>query len=131
MKRQLFSEINAYISGDMDKGLFIVAGKLIQGVDMNEAEKAIIEELEKIKNNIDDTELAKVKNKIESTHIFSEMSVLNKAMNLAFSELMGDAALVNQEVAKYMEVTKELILQQANEIFKETNCSTLYYRSEK
>ena len=55
------------------------------------------------------------------------MSVLNKAMNLAFSELMGDASLINQEVAKYMAVTKELIIQQANEIFKETNCSTLYH----
>jgi zinc protease len=129
MKRQLFSEINAYISGDMDKGLFIISGKLVTGVDMDEAEKAINEELGKIKQHIDDTELEKVKNKIESTHIFSEMNVLNKAMNLAFAELIGDAALINSEVAKYMEVTKQQIMHQAQEIFKETNCSTLYYKA--
>jgi zinc protease len=129
MKRQLFSEINAYVSGDIDKGLFLVAGKLIQGVDMAEAEKAIMEELEKIKTHIDDTELEKVKNKIESTHIFSEMSVLNKAMNLAFAELLGDANYINKEVENYRAVTKELIMQQAQEIFREENCSTLYYKS--
>jgi zinc protease len=36
-------------------------------------------------------ELTKVKNKTESTLVFSEMSLLDKAMNLAFYELMGDA----------------------------------------
>jgi len=131
MKRQLFSEINAYVSGDIDKGLFIIDGKLIKGICMVEAELGIVEELEKIMENIDDSELEKVKNKIESTHVFSEMSVLNKAMNLAFSELMGDAAMVNEELEKYRAVTKEQIMQQAKEIFREENCSTLYYKAEK
>jgi zinc protease len=129
MKRRLFSDINAYVSGDLDKGLFIVSGKLSKGVKMDTAEQAILEELEKVQVKIEENELEKVKNKIESTLIFSEMNVLNKAMNLAFAELMGDASIVNKEIEKYRSVTSEMIKKQAREIFRKTNCSTLYYRS--
>ncbi len=135
MKNRLFSEINAYVSGDLDKGLFIIAGKLTDGVPvaigMEEAEKAILEELKKVQENIDESELEKVKNKIESTLIFSEINVLNKAMNLAFAELMGDAGKINSEIDRYRAVTTKMIMQQAKEIFKETNCSTLYYNAKK
>ena len=49
----------------------------------------------------------KVKNKIEAELVFSETNVLNKAMNLAFAELLGDASLVNEEIERYREVTAE------------------------
>ena len=129
MKKQLFSKIDGFLSGDIDKGLFIITGKLSKGVKMEDAENAINEELLKVQQQLDETELEKVKNKIESTLIFSEMSVLNKAMNLASAELMGDAAMVNDEITKYRSVTSEMIKQQAKEIFRETNSSTLYYKA--
>jgi len=127
MKRKLFSDINAYISGDMDKGLFTVTGRLIKGVTMDMAEKAINEELKKIQKHIEESELEKVKNKIEATLIFSEMNVLNKAMNLAYNELLGDADLINTEIDRYRAVTADMIKEQARKIFREENCSTLYY----
>jgi predicted Zn-dependent peptidase len=129
MKRQLFSDINAYISGDMDKGLFTVTGRLIKGVSMVKAENAIIEQLKKIQKHIDESELEKVKNKIEATLIFSEMSVLNKAMNLAYNELLGDANLINTEIDRYRAVSAEMIKKQACGIFRDENCSTLYYNA--
>jgi len=132
MKKKLFSEINAYQSGDLDKGLFIISGKLSDGVEMEKAENAIINELEKIKKDlVKEVELKKVKNKIESTLIFSEISVLNKAMNLAFAELMGDAQMANTEIDRYNAVNPKMIQQQAIDIFKESNCSTLYYKAKK
>ena len=88
----------------------------------------ILKEIEKITTElIDDTELNKVKNKIESTTEFSETSVLNKAMNLSFAELLGDANDVNLETEKYQKVSKEDIKTIANQILKESNCSTLIY----
>jgi zinc protease len=54
-----------------------------------------------------------VKNKTESTLVFSEMSLLDKAMNLAYFELLGDGELMNQESGKYLKVTAEQIQQQA------------------
>jgi zinc protease len=129
MKKRMFSEINAYISGDVDKGLFIVSGNLVKGVKMKDAENAIQLELDKVQQKLEENEIEKVKNKIESTLVFSEMNVLNKAMNLAYSELMGDAGLINSEIERYRSVTIEQIKEQAKKIFKKTNCSTLYYFS--
>jgi predicted Zn-dependent peptidase len=131
-KQKLFSEINAYLSGDLDKGLFIVTGKLVKGIKMDKAEKAIIDELDKIKSTeVKANELKKVQNKVESTLVFSEMNVLNKAMNLAFAELLGNAELVNEEICHYQAVNPSMIKEQANNIFRNTNCSTLYYFSKK
>ena len=129
-EKNIFSDIHAYISGDRDEGLFVFSGKLVKGVLMEDAEKAINTEIDIIKNDlVAQDELEKVKNKIESTLEFSEISVLNKAMNLSYSELLGDADLINQEKDLYAAVTRESVRETANEIFREDNSSTLYYFS--
>jgi len=127
-EQKLFSEISAYVMGSFDNGLFIINGNLQDNVSFEIAEKAIEHELTKIKETlVQAKELEKVKNKIISTLLFSETSVLNKAMNLAISELLGDANDVNTEEEKYMKVTPEDIKQIANKILVPTNCSTLIY----
>lgn len=127
-EQQLFSEINAYIMGSFDEGLFVVEGKLMQGVTMENAEIAIQNEISKIQSQMVSTEeLTKVKNKMESTMIFSEMSLLDKAMSLAIFELLGDANDVNAEVDKYLNVTPHDMQRVAQQIFQENQCSTLYY----
>jgi predicted Zn-dependent peptidase len=131
-EKHLFSEIHAYMSGSLDKGMFVFEGKPLENVSVETAEAAIWEELERLKTeDIPDHELTKVKNKTESTMIFSEMSLLDKAMNLASFELLGDAGLMNQETGKYLAVTGEEIKQQANKIFRRDNSSTLIYLAEK
>lgn len=129
-EQNLFSDIHAYISGDRDNGLFVFSGKLVKGVSMEQADKAIQIEIDKISGElVNADELKKVKNKIESTLEFSEISVLNKAMNLSYSELLGDANLINKEKGKYAAVTREMINETAQQIFREDNSSTLYYHS--
>lgn len=126
--KKLFSEISAYVMGDMDKGLFMISGKLSEGVTVDQAENAIDVEVQKIRRDlVDDKELQKCKNKVESTLIFSEMDVLNKATNLAVSELLGDANDINKEAEKYQRVTAEDIKRVASEVLRKENCSTLYY----
>jgi len=130
-EQQLFSDINAYISSSLDPGLFIVEGKLVKGVSVEAAEKAIWEELDKLKSElVSDTELTKVKNKVESVLVFSEMSLLDKAMNLAYYELLGDADLLNQETEKFLKVTAEDLKHISNETFGKKLSSTLYYLTE-
>ncbi|MFH1322193.1 MAG: pitrilysin family protein [Bacteroidota bacterium] len=130
--KKLFSDIDAYLSGDLDKGLFVISGYLVKGIKMEDAEAGIIEEINKIKKlPVKEPELTKVKNKIESTLLFSEINILPKAFSLAAFELLGDASMINDETAKYRAVTTEQIQQQANEIFRDTNCSTLYYLSKR
>jgi len=127
-EQKLFSEISAYVMGSFDDGLFIINGNLQDNVSFEIAEKAIEQELTKIKETlVQAKELEKVKNKIISTLLFSETSVLNKAMNLAISELLGDANDVNTEEEKYMKVTPEDIKKVANKVLIPANCSTLIY----
>jgi zinc protease len=127
-EQKLFSEINAYLTGSLDTGLFVVEGKPLPGVSMEIAEAAIWHELEQLKSDLVPVdELTKVKNKIESTMVFSEMSLLDKAMNLAFFELLGDADRLNSETHKYLAVTSAQIQSQARQIFRQENSSTLYY----
>ncbi|MCX3266381.1 M16 family metallopeptidase [Pedobacter agri] len=130
-EQKLFSDINAYISSSLDPGLFIVEGKLVEGVTIEQAEQAIWAELDKLKAElVSDTELTKVKNKVESVLVFSEMSLLDKAMNLAYYELLGDAALLNQEAAEFLKVNAEDIKRISNDTFKKESSSTLYYLTE-
>lgn len=131
-EKQLFSEIHAYITGSLDKGMFVVEGKPLENVTIEAAEAAIWQELEKISTElVPADELTKVQNKTESTMVFSEMALLEKAMNLAFFELLGDAEQLNHETEKYLAVTAEQIQQQAKAIFRKNNSSTLVYLAEK
>lgn len=124
----LFSNVNAYISGDVDPGLFIVTGHVMPGVSLDEAERALWQELERMKNEpVGDYELEKVKNKFEANNVFGEINVLNKAMNLAYFEMLGDAAWINSEVAEHNSVTPDEIRTTAQRIFRPENSSTLRY----
>jgi len=128
--KKLFSEINCYTTAEFDKSLVVVEGKLVKGVAMKDAEAAIDDELNKVMTTpVKDDELSKVKNKVESTMEFSEVELSSRALNLAVAEYMGDANLVNNEIELYQAVTHADIQQQAQQIFKDTNCSTLHYLS--
>jgi predicted Zn-dependent peptidase len=130
--KQLFSDINAYVMGDFDKGLFVISGKINDGVTIEQAEAGIDAEIAKMQNElVAADELQKCKNKVESTVTYSEADVLNKATNLAISELLGDANLINLEIENYQNVTAEQIKEQANIILRKTNCSTLFYLKKK
>jgi zinc protease len=127
---QMFSEISAFVMGDLDKGLFVISGKLNPGMKTDVAEEAIFAELDKMqKETVLQRELDKVKNKVEASMLFGEMSILDKSMNLAFFELLGDAGKINSEVDRYLAVTPQDILRLANEVFRKTNCCALHYRS--
>ncbi|WP_315818905.1 M16 family metallopeptidase [Paraflavitalea speifideaquila] len=129
-EKKLFSHIECYHFGSVDKGLLAIEGKLVKGVKMEDAEKAVNEELEKLKQEgISEKELTKVKNKTESAIAFEDMSVMTRTNNLAFYELLGDASLFNTDREKYFAVTREDILQYSRKIFDENNSNTLCYYS--
>lgn len=129
-EKKLFSNIECYHFGTIDNGLLTIEGKLVKGVKIEEAEKAINLELEKIKSDkVSEAELQKVKNKTESSISFEDMSMMNRANSLAFYELLGDAKLMNTELDRYHKVTVDDVLQLSNEIFRDDNCSTLVYKA--
>ena len=129
-EQQLFSNIECYHFGSTDAGLLCIEGKLVKGKTLEEAEKAVEAELEKMRSAwVSPEELQKVKNKTESMMAFEDMSVMNRANSLAYYELLGDAAWMNFELEKYASVTTEDILQESRRIFREENSNTIYYRA--
>jgi predicted Zn-dependent peptidase len=129
-KSKMFSDISAFVTGDLDKGLFIVSGKLLNGATKEDAEKLIFREIEQICDQlIKEDELKKVNNKIEANLLFSRMSILSKAMNLAYYEMLGSASLINEEVDNYQRVSRKAMKEQATELFVESKPSILYYKA--
>lgn len=131
-EKKMFSSIAAYTTETIDNGLLMVEGRLNKDVTMEAAEAAIEEVLNDIKTNpVDEKELVKVKNKAESFLAFGETNILNRAMNLAYFEMLGNAADVNLEIEKYKAVTIEQIQQVANDIFRKEVSNTIRYYSKK
>ena len=129
-EKKLFSSIDCYHLGSTDAGIITIDGKLVKGVDIKTADEAVTLELEKLKQDgISVAELEKVKNKAESAMAFEDMSVMNRAQSIAMYELLGDANLINSELAKYHAVTAEEIRAESRIIFNPANCSTMYYLS--
>ncbi|MCI1682465.1 MAG: insulinase family protein [Bacteroides sp.] len=128
-EQNLFSTIDAYISGSIDAGLLQISGKPAPGVSLEQAETAVKQELEALGESlIEEQELEKVKNKFESTQVFSTINYLNVATNLAWFELIGKAEDINHEVERYREVTAEQLMQVARKTFRKENSVVLHYR---
>ncbi len=131
-EKRVFSEVSAYVSGEIEQGLFFISANLSQGVSFEEADRAINEEIQKLKEGfVFEYELMKVKNKVESTTKFGEISITNKSMNLAKYELLGNADMINTETDKYHNVDNSEIQKISRILFDNSNCSTLYYKSVK
>ena len=129
-EQKLFSSIECSNTGSIDPGLICIDGKLLKGVSLEQAENAVIAELEKLKTQlISEQELEKIKNKTESMLAFEDISLMSRANSLANYELLGDANLMNTELEKYQAITREEVLEESILIFTENNCNTLYYRS--
>ena len=131
-EKKLFSNIECYHLGSTDAGILVIEGKLVKGVDMQDANAAVEAELKFLQETVvPEAELEKVKNKTESAMAFEDMSVMNRAASLANYEMLGDAGLINRELEKYKAVTTADILEQSKIIFDPNNCSTMFYRASK
>jgi zinc protease len=125
----MFNSLGAYITASLDPGLLMIQGALNDGVALKEADAAIEAIVEDFRNEfIEEQELAKVKNQAEASLVFSEVELLNRAMNLAFAANGGDVENANRDVEKLAAVTPESLNVAANKILRKENCSTMFYR---
>lgn len=127
--RKLFTSLDAYIQGSLDAGLLYIMGRLSDGVTFEEAEQAVWHELDTLKRvAVPDEELNKVRNRSESERTFNNISYLNRAINLAQLELIGQDPTLEDELTRYCSVTTEDIKHTSRKIFTKKNCSVLYYK---
>ena len=130
MKRQgLFTEVDAYITGDRDPGLFVVSGKLCDGTDTESAIEAVEEQLRQVAEQpTEEAELQKVKNKYESTFVYSHYRPIDRAMSLCYYEWLGRLEWVNNEPQVYRTVTAADISRVAAGMFQRQRRSVLIYQ---
>ncbi len=128
-ERALFSELDAYITGDYDPGLFVIAGKIREDVSIDDARRGVEEELQRISSElVNEEELVKVINKYESTFCYSQYKTLDCAMGLCYYEWLGHPEWINDEPKLYRKVTPDDILRVASDIFRPTRQSVMYYK---
>lgn len=129
-EKEIFTSVSAFVMGTVDPGLFVVNGRLKEGVALEKAEEEVTRVFEKVlQDGIEENELQKVKNQSIATIEFGEVEVMNRAMNLAFASLSGDAGLVNKEVGIIEKISAEEIHRVAKEILREENSSVMYYQA--
>jgi zinc protease len=129
--KSLFNSISASVTSSLDPGLLVVKGNLNPGVKLEDADDAIKEVLQEItENGATDEEVTKVKNQSEASLAFSEVELLNRAMNLAFAANAGNVDWANSDAEIIRNLTSAEIHQAAKKILRPENASTLYYRAE-
>jgi zinc protease len=131
-EKEIFTSISSFAMGSVDPGLLVVSGRVKDGVTLKTAEEEVENVIQALRRDgALDEELGKVKNQAESILEFGEVEVINRAMNLAFAKLSGDANLVNAEAKKIEQVTTADIKRVSNQILREENASVLYYQAQK
>jgi len=130
-EQKLFSEIDAFITGETDEGLLVFSGHIADNINTDDAIDGLEKEIEKLKNNlVEEHELEKVKNRVESVTTFGEINNLNRAYLLSYFENLGDANLINTEIEMYNKITLQDIQRVAQAGLIDTNCSQLLYLSD-
>jgi zinc protease len=130
-EKPLFNSISASMTSSIDPGLLLIKGNLDPGVTLEEADEAVKEVLrELVAEGATEDEVAKVKNQTEATLAFSEVELLNRAMNLAFAANAGNPEWANDDAEIIRNLTREEINNAAKTTLRPENSSTLYYRAE-
>ncbi len=127
-KKSIFSHVSSFVGGEIDEGLFIIEGKLTQDIEFEEAENAVFEILEDVaKNGVTENEIVSIKNKFITSNLFSQTSVLNKAMALCYGHLLGNANFINEEIELYKNTQIEDIKNAAKLFLNKNQVCVLKY----
>jgi zinc protease len=129
---KLFTHVSAYVSGDMDEGLFIVEGKLTEETSFEKAEQSVLDIFKSIfSDGLKPYELEKVKNKVITSNLFAKTSVLNKAMALCYGFRLGDINLINTEIEHLKAIQEQDIQRICQDYLLKNNYSKLQYTTKK
>ncbi len=134
-QKQKAINVGAFPFSLEDSGLFIIYGISNKGISADDLEKAMQEEIDKVKNKpISEKEFQKLRNQIENSFVSSNSTVAGIASSLArYHVLLGNTNLINSEIEKYINVTIEDIQNVAKKYLTKDNRVVLYYlaKSEK
>ena len=127
-KKEIFSDLEAYITANIEGGLFVIEGRLSEGVDFEVGQREIWQLLDHFsKNPVHEKTMNKIQNRIEHNVIVSELNNMHKAMSLGYYETLGDVSLINKDKEVYMSLKVDEIQQRAINLFDASKCCVIYY----
>jgi zinc protease len=126
-EKMLFSNIDCYLSSTTDPGIVLLEGKLRPGVKVSDGETAFWEIIEQLKAHpVSEHDWQKYMNKNESAYLFSQVGVVNQALNYSYAEWLGDINLVLNELEHYRSLTKEDLQAALHKYFNADQANYLY-----
>lgn len=128
-EQKLFTDISASIMGTTDEGLFLISGRPVEGVSIEDADAALCSYLYGFKpDNNFSHDLEKVQNRAESVLLNNEIKIDDRATNLAVGETISNVEYFLDERQHYFDVTEEQMLRLISEMLTEKRSNTLYYK---
>ncbi len=112
-----------------DPGLYLLFGLPTIGGDLKELEDAMDTEVQKLKEElITEKEFEKIRNQVENSFISGNSTMAGIAESLAnYHVYYGDANLINNEIDRYNNVSREDIQKVAKKYLTKENRVVLYY----
>lgn len=124
----IFTSLSAYNLGNLDPGLLIVEGKVAPNATAEEGCNALLRAIESfVQTGASEAEVEKARNQAATSFEFNQLELLNRAMNLAYFELLGGAESLNQEAERILAVSQAEVNAAARQYLRPENCSAILY----
>lgn len=128
-EKMLCSTVDCYITSTTDPGLIIFEAKVNPQHSIKEVESGFWEIVRQLQHQtIDDHNWEKYMNKNESAYLFSQLGLMNQALNLSYAEWLGNPDLIFTELENYKQLTPQKIKEAAIAYFSEIGHCKIYYR---
>ncbi|QNF32997.1 insulinase family protein [Adhaeribacter swui] len=112
-----------------DPGLFLAFAVANAGVNIDEVERSMDAEIERVKKEqVSEVEFQKLRNQIENSFIQKNFTAAGRAEQLAnYHTFYKNTNLINTELQNFLKVTKEDLARVANQYFTRENRVVLHY----
>ena len=125
-QRQVSPGISAFTWGMHDPGAMSIDGRVSPGVSV-ETYEAVLHEVLASLQDLSQDDLSRIQSKLKASFILQKTSLLNKAIELAVSDTLGDPQLINRTPEIYDSIGLEEVKAAARDYLRPENCTTLYY----
>jgi len=125
-EKRVAANAGAFSWAMYDPGCISIDGQVAEGHTVEAYEEALAACLASLQD-LSEADLQRVKNKLEAAFVMQHTTLLNKAMNLAISDSLGDPELINTTPDIYQSITLAEVKAAASAYLAPENCSTLYY----
>lgn len=124
----VFASCQAYVLGNVDPGLMVFTGKMEKGVPAEKAEEELDKVIDRFKHDaFPPNVLQKIKNQAEAMETFESVSLLGRAMKLAYYAYLGDPSLIQEEFDRKLSISAEEIMEASRSYLREDSASVVYY----